>query len=131
MGGELKKGILAGIMAITLSVVGMERIHRLAERLTAVYPAEGSRPEDGRPAATLLPLVNRLREVAQAARAAAPLTVLQAQVAELQAVVQETSPASDLSRALDALVPLTVEALQTELAYVQHLISLGLSRAGE
>lgn len=81
----------------------------------AVYPAEASRPEDGRPAATLWPLVNRLREVAHAARAAAPLTMLQAQVADLQAVVQGTSPASDLSRALDALVPLTVEALQTEL----------------
>lgn len=59
-------------------------LDRLAERLTALYPAEGSRPGDGRPAATLLPLVNRLREVRQAARAAAPLTVLQAQVAELQ-----------------------------------------------
>jgi len=113
-------------------------LDRLADRLTAVYPAEGSSPEDAVPAPAVLPLVNRLRQVAEAARTPAPLATLQAQVADLQAMVlvhgaspapgDSTALGTALTTALSALVPVTVEALQAELAYVQHLISLGLSR---
>lgn len=123
-------------------------LDRLADRLTAVYPDEGSDAQEAVPAPAVLPLVNRLRQVAQAARSGASLTALQTQVADLQPLVNQlaTAPAGAATQdaagaevavssqvegetaALPAISPVTSTALQTELAYVQHLISLGLSR---
>ncbi|MBE3584250.1 MAG: family 10 glycosylhydrolase [Limnochordaceae bacterium] len=118
-------------------------------------PPAAAAPSASSASPAVLPLVNQLRQVAQLAQAQAqaqgysqsrgqpdadgqplaqvsgesaaqpqpaPLVLLQAHVAELQSLLNQPSIGET------GVSPVTVGALQTELAYVQHLISLGLSR---
>ncbi|MBE3584249.1 MAG: family 10 glycosylhydrolase [Limnochordaceae bacterium] len=84
---------------------------RLADRLEAVYlsDAEANAVVPGGPEQAS---VNESQE----------LPALQSKVVELQALVNQ------LGSTGGALSPLTVEALRSELGYVQHLITLGVNR---